>query len=204
LDNLLLMAAFTALGVSAVVFPVNAIAQELVGPDGHLAIDDPAELQNAEAEKIYKSLIAIMSRGYALSDDNTAKTYSKWKRFNKTPYLSSGHGNRYLTNYGNKTAKNYLSIKDGDEMPFGSIVVKDSFTATSDGDVFPGALFIMEKLSEEAHPDTADWRYAMVMPDGSIFGDTTGENPRRMDYCHTCHIGAADTDYLFLLPEDDN
>jgi len=85
---------------------------------------------------------------------------------------------------------------------FGAVLVKDSFTVTDDGEIFAGALFVMEKLSPEAYPDTGDWRYQMIMPDGSIFGDTTGEAPQNMEFCHTCHQSVADSDYLFLIPED--
>lgn len=180
---------------------VVTVANELDNPTIHFQIENPAQLDQQSAEAVYQALIAVMQEGYAQSTDPSARNYSNWKRFNTAPYLSSGHGNRYLNNYGNSVSKDYLALDLDEQMPVGSILVKDTFTATSEGDSLPGALFIMEKMAEGSLPDTGDWRYATIMPDGSIFGDTTGDNPERMTFCHDCHIQAEDTDYLFLLPE---
>jgi hypothetical protein len=85
-------------------------------------------------------------------------------------------------------------------MPEGAALAKDSFTVTADTAVFAGALFIMEKLAGGASPATGDWRYAMVMPDGSYFGDTTGDNAEAVGFCHDCHQAKAEADFLFFVP----
>jgi hypothetical protein len=59
-------------------------------------------------------------------------------------------------------------------LPAGSVVAKDSFAVTAAGDVFAGPLFIMEKMSQGFNAASRDWRYTMIMPDGSVFGVTNG------------------------------
>ncbi len=41
----------------------------------------------------------------------------------------------------------------------------------------------------------------MIMPDGSFFGDSTGENSNQVKFCHGCHKIKADDDYLYFLPK---
>ena len=48
---------------------------------------------------------------------------------------------------------------------------------------------------------TGDWRYAMIMPDGSYFGDSEGDDPDAVAFCHGCHTARADSDFLFFVPE---
>ena len=36
-------------------------------------------------------------------------------------------------------------------------------TVTDEGKIYPGAMFVMEKLAQGANPETADWRYIMVL-----------------------------------------
>jgi len=60
----------------------------------------------------------------------------------------------------------------------------------------------MEKLAKGKSPETADWRYLMILPDGSVFADSAGEFPETAAFCHTCHIQAEEFDYLFFLPEE--
>ena len=50
--------------------------------------------------------------------------------------------------------------------------------------------------------ETRDWRYTMIMPDGSVFGTTYGEGSERVEFCATCHATAgAAPDHLFFVPE---
>ncbi len=179
----------------------NAIANSIT-PLQHFKIEDPVMFDADEANEKYQQIVDKMRRGYALADYQAAKDYLQWIRFNKAPYLSHGHGNRYLNNYGNGIARDYLALQTGEQMPVGSILAKDSFTAKEDGTLLPGALFLMEKLDTGARSSYGDWRYIMVLPNGSVLGDSEGANPQAMEFCHTCHISAIATDYLFLLPEE--
>jgi hypothetical protein len=164
----------------------------------HLTIENPAELQPSEALRVYQSIAGELSRGYAISKDKIAQTYRRWRLFNTAPYQSATHGNRYVNNYANE--KSYG--KPGAVMPPGTVLAKDSFTVTADSGIFGGALFLMEKLAPGTSPNTGDWRYVMIMPDGSVLGDSTGENQDRVEFCDDCHVAKADDDYLFLVPEE--
>ncbi len=184
--------------------PYSVYAQDLSHPSAHFEIEEPAELNQQEAEDIYQRLLSGMASGYSESDIPEAAAYLQWQRFNSSPYISQGHGNRFLNNYGNKISKDYLAMEDSFAMPPGSILAKDSFTVTKDGGAFPGALFLMEKMPGGTRPEHGDWRYVMIMPDGSLLGDSLGENPSSMDFCHECHEIVADTDYLYGIPEENH
>lgn len=172
------------------------------GEDAHLAIENPAELSKEEALRIYESLQRRMERGYAAAQLDQLLNYQAWPLFNDAPYISATHGQRYVNSYANRMAHNYGTLAEGEKLPMGSVLAKDSVTVTDEGNVHPGALFVMEKLAEGANPDTADWRYIMVMPDGSLFGDTMGARAAAVAYCHDCHEAVADRDYTFFVPED--
>ena len=184
------------------VVPLLSQADDPPDPIEHFEIQDPADLTKDGASQAYRGLAAQMLEGYSQSGVPSAAEYQGWRRFNSAPYLSSGHGNRFLNNYGNTIAKDYLDLEFGDPMPMGSILAKDSFTVTKTGETFAGALFLMEKLPRGTNPDTADWRYVMIMPDGSLFGDTLGTDPAKMDFCHSCHEIAEADDYLYFIPEE--
>jgi hypothetical protein len=170
-------------------------------PEEHFSIEKAAELGKAEAEAAYASLLDLMTRAYVASAEPSARRYLDWARVNDAPYRSATHGNRYVNNYANPAATAAGYGRAGAAMPPGAVIAKDSFTATPRGRRFPGALFLMEKLKPEASPKTADWRYVMIMPDGSTFGDS-GTNGGRMAFCHACHAARADDDYLFFVPAE--
>ncbi|KUJ79133.1 cytochrome P460 family protein [Ruegeria profundi] len=188
-------AALAALAVS------NAVAQS-AGENAHIAIENPAELSKDEALRIYQSLQKRMARGYGAAHLDQLLNYQNWPLFNDAPYISATHGKRFVNSYANRMAHNYGTLEAGEKLPLGSVLAKDSVTVTDEGNVHPGALFVMEKLAPGASPDTADWRYIMVLPDGSLFGDTMGDRASSVAYCHSCHEMVADRDYTFFVPEE--
>ena len=179
----------------------GALAQNALH-DSHIAIENPADLSKEEGRQIYADLKDRMAASYAMSDMSEIEDYQSWPLLNDAPYISATHGQRYVNNYVNGAAGSYATLQPGERLPQGSVLVKDSITVTEDGRIFPGALFGMEKLAAGASPKTADWRYFMIIPDGSVYGDTTGANPDLMTYCHECHLAVADRDYTFFIPED--
>lgn len=189
-------------GIFMVVVGCNAplLAQEQ--PDAHIMLETPKPMDAAEAEAVYDELRQRMLELYGMADYGPAAVYQSWRRFNSAPYISATHGNRYVNNFANELGNRYGGLAEGERYPAGAILAKDSISALDDGGVFPGALFIMEKLEAGGDPDTADWRYVMVLPDGSIFGDTRGDNPQKVAYCHPCHEQVADDDYGFFIPEE--
>ncbi|MBT4490077.1 MAG: hypothetical protein HOC72_21235 [Rhodospirillaceae bacterium] len=170
----------------------------------HLRLNTPGALAPAKAQAIYQRVKKEMAQGYAPAHDPIARNYPRWRLFNTAPYLSATHGNRYANNYANARAARagYGKLQPGQRMPPGAVVVKDTFTVTKEGEVFPGALFFMEKLAPGRSPDTGDWRFVQVLPDGSYLGDTMGDNAADVAYCFTCHKAMAEVDFLFFLPEE--
>lgn len=172
------------------------------GPEAHIAIENAADLSKQEAVQVYQTLMGRMRNGYEAAQLDMILNYQDWPKFNDAPYISATHGQRYVNSYANEMALNYGGLSDGDMLPAGSVLAKDSITVTDEDHIFPGALFVMEKLPQGTHPETADWRYVMVMPDGSLFGDTVGSRSQEMIYCHECHEAVAHRDYTFFVPSD--
>ncbi|SMO68758.1 cytochrome P460 family protein [Ruegeria faecimaris] len=185
----------------AAVAVTDAVAQSN-DEDAHLAIENPADLTKDDAREIYDSLQRRMARGYAAAQLDLLLNYQNWPLYNDAPYISETHGRRFVNSYANRMAYNYATLTEGEKLPVGSVLAKDSVTVTDEGKSHPGAMFVMQKLAEGANPATADWRYIMVMPDGSLFGDTLGDRANAVAYCHDCHEAVADRDYTFFVPEE--
>lgn len=201
LNRLLILLAATAC-CSIIGINGSVAQQETPEIKDHIFLENPAENAEKEAGRIYRTLMGEMEISYEMSGITEIKDYQSWRAFNSLPYLSETHGRRYVNNYANKTGANYGNLAKGEHFKPGTVLAKDSLTLTDNGQFFPGALFIMEKLAEGANPKTADWRYIMVSPDGSVIGDTTGDEPANVDYCHDCHEVRADYDYVFFIPEE--
>ena len=182
--------------------PSSLHGQDQPTTEQHFSVETPAELAPAEAEAIYGRIVDDMIDGYVLSQDPSATNFQRWQRFNTAPYPSATHGSRYVNNYGNGLAQDYSRPGEFDELPVGAVLVKDSFAVTEAGDVFVGPLFLMEKMSPGFKPESRNWRYSMIMPDGSFFGVTGGDNDAGVHFCITCHQAAGDeNDHLFFVPE---
>ncbi len=144
-----------------------------------------------------------MQAGYAKSGHPVAAQYIDWPRYNKVPYRSATHGNRYVNNHANDVARDYGVFEDAGVMPAGSVVAKNSFGVSAKGQVSIGPLFVMEKMPAGFNPASTDWRYTMIMPDGSIFGTTKGASSAKVQFCVDCHMGLAeDTDSLLFIPDE--
>ncbi len=130
------------------------------------------------------------------------KDWNKWKSFVTGPYVAETHGGRYVVNMANGIgAQAYGQFDKLKRMPVGGTVVKPSFTIGMDGKGEPGPLFIMEKMKKGWNKETGDWRYAMIMPGGKTYGVTRGVNSAGMSFCHECHAGAEENDFLFFADE---
>lgn len=170
-------------------------------PEGHFVTLNAADPPPEKAAELYQSIQNDMQDRYARSDEPSAGVYQNWQQFNTAPYRSKTHGERFVNNYGNDKAADYKAVKDGKPMPAGAILAKDAFAITEDGDVYAQSLFLMEKLPKGASKVTGDWRYVMITPAGEAYGDTNGENPEKVDFCHQCHKSVQNSDYLFYVPK---
>ena len=179
-------------------------------------------LSNTAAADTYDRIAKQLHAGYVKSGDPVAAVYFNWQRYNMAPYISETHGRRYVNNYANTAASAYAGFEEAGVMPQGSVLAKDSFRVvptnpcatinpcttnpcsveTSSG-LQAGPLFIMEKMVTGFNLATGDWRYTMIMPDGSIFGTTDGPGSAKMQFCADCHGAVGDKqDHLYFLPEE--
>lgn len=184
---------------SSVVAQENTSPSDIDKPKSHFRIEHPTKLTDADAESIYRRILDRMIAEYQLSDNPSVRRYRTWRRYNSAPYLSAPHGNRYLNNYANTRARPYGQFERGGPLPPGAVIVKDSFTVTEKGDVYTGALSIMEKMQPGFNLDSGDWRFTMIMPDGSVLGTTSGDDSERVEFCASCHR-KAHRDYLLFMP----
>jgi hypothetical protein len=180
---------------------IEAALAEAGDTTRHFRVERPANLSDDDANAIYDRILDAMVEGYSLSGDATAAAYRRWRQFNSAPYRSAQHGERFVANYGNALAGDYWLYDKDLHLPEGAILAKDSFAVTAQGDVFSGPLFLMEKMAQGFSPESSDWRYTMIMPDGSLFGTTKGEGSARVEFCIGCHAEGGSSDHLFFIPE---
>jgi len=170
-------------------------------PRRHFRLRNPAELSNDEAEDIYGKFRGRLAKGYALSGIQAARDYQKWQRYNIAPFKSAAHGRRYVNHYANAKAQAYGGYEKVGVLPVGSIVAKDNLTVTGTSKVLPGALLLMEKMPAGFNYVSGDWRYTMIMPDGSIFGTTNGVGSNKVKFCIGCHLAVEKQDHLYFPPK---
>ncbi len=177
-------------------------AQNAETPRQHFRVTNPADLDAEGAERIYGQLREDLASRYRLSTLQPAADYIDWRRYNTAPYRSVTHGLRFVNNYVNAAGRSYGRYEDAGVLPQGSVIAKDSFTVTETGDVTPGPLFLMEKMAEGFSYVSGDWRYTMILPDGSLYGTTNGDGHERVMFCISCHLAVEHQDHLFFLPEE--
>jgi len=183
----------------------TALAQSDVAaqkPTRHFRVEQPAGLSGADALTIYNRILDDMVAGYRLSNLPDVDEYRNWRRFNTVPYRSAQHGERFVNNYANGIGRAYGSFEEAGDLPVGSVAAKDSFAVTAAGDVTAGPLFIMEKMPQGFNYVSGDWKYTLVRPDGTLFGETNGPGAKRVEYCITCHLARERYDHLYFLPKD--
>lgn len=141
-----------------------------------------------------------MKKAYAKSGIFVASAYPKWQRYSKVACQSETHGGRFVQNYANGVGKAYGRYEKSGKMAVGTYLIKDSFMVSKKGQVGVGPLFIMKKMPKGWNKSSIDWKYAMVMPNGSFFGETRGRNGAKLKFCADCHNAAAEQDGMFFLP----
>ena len=171
-------------------------------PCNPCAAGGEVELTDAEAAAAYDCLLDEMRAAYAKSDNAIAAIYAGWKNYSSQAYVSGTHGGRYVMNYADERAKSYATYETGGAMPVGAQLAKDSFSVKGNGQVAVGPLFIMEKMQAGFNAESDDWRYTMVMPNGSVFGTTNGAGSDKVAFCIGCHQAGAERDSMLFLPEE--
>lgn len=179
--------------------------------------DPTAEVSDADAIALYDCLMERMQvqinmleagdevegQSWVLSDRPEARDFLAYSSVTRAPYTSGTHGGRYVVNLADAAAMpSYSKFEDGGPMPAGAILAKPSFVISDAGEAQLGPLFLMEKAENGAFPETGDWIYSAVTPQGSLMGRTGGQNSGGMQFCADCHMGmASETDSMTYLPE---
>jgi hypothetical protein len=96
-----------------------------------------------------------------------------------------------ISNY--PIAKQYLDWKKYNTAPY---------ISETHGKVNYGPLFIMEKMKKGFNYVSGDWRYIMIMPDGSFMDETNGVDSKRVKYCIGCHLAKEKFDHLYFLTKE--
>ena len=77
----------------------------------------------------------------------------------------------------------YTKYAEDPTIPAGTLIAKESFSVTDDGTVRPGPLFFMEKVAAGISPETSDWYYYAVAPNGQPMAVNV------IAACSDCHMG---------------
>jgi hypothetical protein len=181
--------------------PCNPCAA--ANPCNPCAAGDAVELTDAEAADVYDCVKDTMQTAYGGADDPAAGQFLSWTSYSLVPYQSATHGNRYVMNYGNAAGEAYGRYEEVGTLPAGAKLAKNSFTVDANGRAAVGPLFLMEKMSAGFNEESGNWRYTMIMPGGSTFGVTNGQNSAGVEFCNACHaVVGAEQDYLYFMPDE--
>ena len=154
------------------------------------------DLGAGEAQDVYECLAGDMKAGYERGDERWipeefVTDYRDWTRASAFPAAPGFHGGRFLTTWVNETgAEEYLKYESPrGPMPAGTVIAKESFSVGEDGNATPGPLFIMQKVAEGTSPETDNWYYMMVSPQGTpVAVDVVSA----CSACHQGNFGASD------------
>ncbi|SDW10092.1 cytochrome P460 family protein [Litoreibacter albidus] len=155
-------------------------------------VDDPFDLEAAQIEDIYNCLKDAMAEGYAKEGDEIGANYRSWTVTSTRPAVAGPHGNRLLQTFANDVAaEQYLKFaEEGVKMPARSVLAKESITISKKKkQARVGPLFIMTKMEDGAIPETDDWLYAGLQPNGKVM-------KIKQSFCHDCHVNYPDQDML--------
>ena len=155
-------------------------------------VEDPFDLDEAGVNAVYDCIQAKMVESYSKQDDALARNYRNWVVSSTRPAVAGPHGNRLLQIFANPIAADeYLKFaEEGVKMPAGSVLAKESIKINTKKKIaVVGPLFVMTKVEEGSVPETDDWVYSGIQPNGKPM-------KFKQAFCHDCHEGWADQDYL--------
>ena len=149
-----------------------------------------SELTYEDAKTVYDCIEADLHAGYAAGDKKWIPSefvtdYRNWTPASTLPANPGFHGGRFLLTWVTEPgAQEYNKYKDADvNIPAGTVIAKESFAVNDEGKVQMGPLFIMQKVEAGKSPETMDWYYMMVAPNGAPQAVPV------MTACNECHIG---------------
>jgi hypothetical protein len=107
-----------------------------------------------------------------------------WTKANTVPAAPGFHSGRFLNTWVNSVgAEEYLKYAENPTIPAGTVIAKESFGVSDEGQVSRGPLFFMEKVASGTSPETDDWYYTMVSANGQPMAVNV------ISACSECHQG---------------
>ena len=186
----LLAATFAGLSV----FATAGYAQDCKA----VTVEDAFDLDEVAIVALYDCLKDAMAEGYAKEGDPIGKNYRNWIVTSTRPAVQGAHSNRLLQTFANPVAaEHYLKFEEeGVVMPVGSVLAKESITVSIKKKAARvGPLFIMKKLEAGGAPETDDWLYGGIQPNGK-------QMKFKQSFCHDCHESWEDQDFLAYPMEE--
>jgi len=148
------------------------------------------ELTGAEAQAVYDCLAEGLHDGYTTGAKqwvpaDKVEDYRAWTLASTFPAAPGFHDNRFLLTWVNETgAAEYLRYAENPVIPAGTWIAKESFSVNDAGEARPGPLFLMQKVDAGTSPETDDWYYMAVAPNGAPMAVEV------ISACSDCHQGA--------------
>ncbi len=161
-------------------------------------VEDPFDLDEAGVNALYECISDKMIEGYNKAGDETAAVYRDWQVTATRPAVQGAHQERFLLTFANDiAAEQYLKFaEEGVDMPAGSVLAKESFKINKKKKkAVVGPLFLMTKVEEGGAPETNDWVYGGLLPNGKPM-------KFKQAFCHDCHSAWEDQDYLAYPVEE--
>jgi hypothetical protein len=163
-----------------------------------LTVEDRFDLEGEDIVALYDCLADKLAAGYAKEGDAVGANYRSWAPTATRPAIQGSHGTRILNTFANDiAAEQYLKFEDeGVNMPVGSVLAKESISLSiKKKKARPGPLFIMTRMEAGSIPETNDWLYAALQPNGKVM-------KVKQSFCHDCHEAYEDSDYLAYPVEE--
>lgn len=180
------------------VVPRLAAAPERPGVENRPGNPPKPVLSDAELAALMPCVRPQLMSAMRSSESPAARAYGTWQIYTRQPF-GSEHGS-YLEIFANDRGAALGRFEDAGVLPAGAIIAKPHFSVTGAGIVRRGPLLLMEKMGPGFNPPTADWRFTMIAPDGTIAGETRGRNAGAVEFCVECHKAAWRQDFLMFVP----
>jgi hypothetical protein len=187
----------TSLAAAALGLALNAttaLAEDCAG----ITVEDQFDLEADEIVALYDCLADKLAEGYGKAGDEVGANYRSWAPTSTRPAIQGAHGNRILNTFANDiAAEQYLKYQEEDfTMPVGSVLAKESITISiKKKTARPGPLLMMTKMEVGSIPETNDWLYTGVQPNGKTM-------KVKQSFCHDCHETYEDSDFLAYPMEE--
>jgi hypothetical protein len=172
------------------------LAEECLAPDG-----TPVSL--GKTASLFHCLEPLFETMLRLSDISGVEGLLQWPSPAARPYRSADHGDRYVMPYANQAAGAFARLQSVARMPPGAILALPSFTVAGDGEPLPGPLYLMEKQAPGFAPSIGDWRYVMVLPDGTRYETTSTPQRDALAFCADCHLRKGRSSDSLIFPPPD-